>query len=81
MNEFYGFVSNSPFVSFFIVLFSLTTLSVFIQKIYKITCQFILSLILRQNCIVGIVEEPNGIVYTQEVDLTKDNNNNNNNKD
>ncbi len=74
MNEFYEFVSNSPFVSFFIILFSLTTLSVFIQKIYKITCQFILSLILRQNCIVGIVEEPNDI---QEVDLTKDNNNNN----
>lgn len=73
MNEFYEFVSNSPFVSFFIILFSLTTLSVFIQKIYKTTCQFILSLVIRQNCIVDIVEEPNGIVYTQEVDLTKDN--------
>ena len=72
MNEFYEFVSNSPFVSFFIILFSLTTLSVFIQKIYKITCQFILSLVIRQNCIVDIVEEPNSIVYTQEVGLTKD---------
>ena len=77
MNEFYNFVSNSPFVSFFIILFSLTTLSMFIKKIYKITCQFILSLVIRQNCIVDIVEDPNGIVYTQEVDLTKDNNNNN----
>ena len=75
MNEFYNFVSNAPWISFFIILFSLTTLSVFIQKIYKITCQFILSLILRQNCIVDVVEEPNGIVYTQEVDLTRDNNN------
>ena len=73
MNEFYEFVSNSPFVSFFIILFSLTTLSMFIKNIYKITCQFILSLVIRQNCIVDIVEEPNGIVYTQEVDLTKDN--------
>ena len=72
MNEFYEFVSNSPFVSFFIILFSLTTLSVFIQKIYKITCQFILSLILRQNCIVGIVEEQ-GSVYTQTIDLSDNN--------
>ena len=72
MNEFYEFVNNSPFVSFFIVLFSLTTLSVFIQKIYKTTCQFILSLILRQNCIVDVVEEQ-GSVYTQTIDLSENN--------
>ena len=57
MNEFYNFVSNSPFVSFFIILFSLTTLSVFIQKIYKITCQFVLSLVIRQNCIQDVTVE------------------------
>ncbi|NCB78556.1 MAG: hypothetical protein EOM41_00890 [Bacilli bacterium] len=71
MNEFYNFVSNSPWISFFLAC----VISSFIVNIYKVSCQFILSLILRQNCIVGIVEEPNGIVYTQEVDLTKDNNN------
>ena len=72
MNEFYEFVSNSPFVSFFIILFSLTTLSVFIQKIYKITCQFILSLVIRQNCIVDVVEEQVS-VYTQTIDLSDNN--------
>ena len=73
MNEFYEFVSNSPWISFFLA----SVITGFVINLYKVTCQFILSLVIRQNCIVGIVEEPNGIVYTQEVDLTKDNNNNN----
>ncbi len=68
MNEFYEFVSNSPWISFFLVC----VVSSFVVNIYKVSCQFILSLILRQNCIVDVVEEQ-GSVYTQTIDLSENN--------
>lgn len=48
MNEFYSFVSNSPWISFFLACIA----SSFVINIYKVSCQFILSLVIRQNCIV-----------------------------
>ena len=53
MNEFYEFVSNSPWISFFLACIA----SSFVINIYKVSCQFILSLVIRQNCIVGVTED------------------------
>ena len=53
MNEFYNFVSNSPWISFFLAC----VVSSFIVNIYKVSCQFILSLIIRQNCIQDVTVE------------------------
>jgi len=48
MTEFYNFVSNSPWISFFLA----SVITSFVINLYKVTCQFILSLVIRQNCIV-----------------------------
>lgn len=48
MTEFYNFVSNSPWISFFLAY----VITGFVINLYKVTCQFILSLVIRQNCIV-----------------------------
>ena len=53
MNEFYDFVSNSPWISFFLA----GIVSSFAVNVYKVSCQFILSLVIRQNCIVGVTED------------------------
>lgn len=53
MNEFYEFVNNSPWISFFLACI----VSSFAVNVYKVSCQFILSLVIRQNCIVGVTED------------------------
>ena len=63
MNEFYEFVNNSPLISFFLAC----VVSSFIVNIYKVSCQFILSLFIRQNCIQDVTVETKEQQDTKEI--------------
>ena len=63
MNEFYNFVSNSPWISFFLA----SVITGFVINLYKVTCQFILSLVIRQNCIQDVTVETKEQQDTKEI--------------